>query len=314
MFPPMTRGDDNGTVFYEWSPGNRGRLDRFLDWTRRRTSAGHTVVAAFDFDQTLIVNDLGDAVFYYMIEHQDFRFEDPGFLSAIDHRDYRRVVLESRNDRTGERFRDAFLSLYFSLLAEKGKEVAYPFATRIMSGWTPEEIRGMADRVIAREEAAPLGSEHIVLKNGGPVQMRRGIRLIAPMADLLRRLREAGAQVHVVTGTCQIVTERYVARRALAVDSVIGMRTEIRKGRLTDRIAPPSTVGEGKLDAVMQRFGRAPDLAAGDSGSDLALMRAATGEAICVETDGSSIREEAISRDWIVQRFEFKKGNSRQRE
>ena len=297
----------------DWSAGNRDRIERLCERARELAASAEKMLAVFDFAGTLIVNDLGDKIYHHQAENLDFKFDDPGFLSAVQFKDYGAKVMAARDRviKGGEPatlFRDQCLTLYLAMLEDKGPMMAYPFVTRLLSGFTEQEVRDMADRVIEEQEAATISREELVLPEGRRLDFRQGIRLSRPVAGLMTRLKAEGALVCVISGTSEIVVDRFLKRHGLEVDVLIGMKTHIVDGKLTDRIVRPPTISEGKLEIVMNRFGRLPDFAAGDSPFDVPLLRAAGRNVLLVDQSQGMFRDqevldEAASRGWMVQVF-----------
>jgi HAD superfamily phosphoserine phosphatase-like hydrolase len=95
------------------------------------------------------------------------------------------------------------------------------------------------------------------------------------MRALIRGMREAGAEVWIVSASNRWVVEAVAPRIGVDPACTIAMATEVEDGRLTDRLVPPPICGAGKVEAILDRIGCAPGLAAGDGMGDFEMMQTA---------------------------------------
>ncbi|MFC4359452.1 phosphoserine phosphatase SerB [Halobium salinum] len=107
----------------------------------------------------------------------------------------------------------------------------------------------------------------------GAVELRPGA------ADVIRRLREAGVHVAVLTGGFERGVERALEKEGIEVDTVVANRLPIRGGRLTGDVEGPLVEGTkdtaledlaGDLDVRMERT-----VAVGDGANDLPMLEVA---------------------------------------
>lgn len=127
------------------------------------------------------------------------------------------------------------------------------------------------------------------------------IRLVPEMQDLVGALHEAGWEVWVVTASATPVVRGVCPRYGIAPERILGMNPGVgADGRYTAEVTEPVTFREGKLLALRARTGRDPDFAAGDSPSDLALLRAAR-RVLLVDRGDPAMRDEARARGWWIQ-------------
>lgn len=127
------------------------------------------------------------------------------------------------------------------------------------------------------------------------------LRLVPEMQQLVSALHEAGWEVWVVTASAAPVVRCVSHLYGIAPERVVGMSPAVDPdGRYTAHVLEPVTYREGKLAALRLHAGCDPVLAAGDSPSDLAMMRAAR-HAILVDRGDAALRDEARERGWWVQ-------------
>lgn len=127
------------------------------------------------------------------------------------------------------------------------------------------------------------------------------LRLVPEMQELVGALHAAGWEVWVVTASAAPVVRAVAHHYGVAPERILGMCPRLgADGRYTAEVLEPVTYREGKLEALRARVGRDPDLAAGDSPSDLALLRAAR-RALLVDRGVPELRAEAERRGWWIQ-------------
>lgn len=125
------------------------------------------------------------------------------------------------------------------------------------------------------------------------------------MTGLVRGLTAAGVDVWIVSASNVWVVRAAVARLGVAPDRVIAMESVVRDGVLTDEMVRPLICLEGKVEAIDRYIGVRPDLAAGDSVGDLAMLAAAREPIVIGRHDlpGNALLREAAARGWPVHLF-----------
>ncbi len=117
--------------------------------------------------------------------------------------------------------------------------------------------------------------------------------------------QDAGRAVYIVTAASQELAD--VLAHVLVLDGGIGMRSEVRDGVYTGRLAGPFTYREGKAEAIRELAARegidlAESFAYSDSESDLPMMRA-VGHPVAVNPD-AELQRVAHQEGWRVMRFD----------
>jgi phosphoserine phosphatase len=107
----------------------------------------------------------------------------------------------------------------------------------------------------------------------GEVELRPGA------ADAIRRLRDAGHHVAVLTGGFERGVERALERADVAVDSVVANRLPVSGGRLTGAVEGPLIEGtkDRELERLVAELDVAMDrtVAVGDGANDLPMLEVA---------------------------------------
>lgn len=130
---------------------------------------------------------------------------------------------------------------------------------------------------------------------------------------LIDKLLRANVQVYVVTASVKWSVEPGAKRLGIPSDNVLGVRTEIQNGRVTNRQEGLITYREGKPKELLRVTNdTAPFLASGNSPGDLELLKSATRIQLAVgatkmghELWGSEeeLRDHAERNGWIAHEF-----------
>ena len=131
---------------------------------------------------------------------------------------------------------------------------------------------------------------------------------------LLSFLKEQGMKVVIVTASIQWLIQLAVKIYQLPVDQVIGMKTELEREIITDKIIRPAPAGKSKAIALSQYFtSESCFLAGGNSPSDQPLLElaelsfmvhSAASDNIIFSAE-RQLRQEALKKNWIL----FEKNN-----
>jgi len=254
-----------------WLAENRARLDALLA-ARGRGSDGydpaHPPVATFDWDNTVMRNDIGDATMEWMLLH-DAILQPPG-------RDWRTTsgaltdaalaALHAACDGAAEpgaplptsrapACADEIFAIYIDGKTKAGAAAwtraitsttneAPAWLARLLAGHTPDEVRAIARAAYAADSTAPIGATRTIGTRQG---VSAWVRIYEPMRDLIGALQGSGFDVWIVSASPQHVTEIVAAEVGIAADHVIGVRTTRAGDRLGYDLepcggAPPNSV------------------------------------------------------------------------
>lgn len=127
---------------------------------------------------------------------------------------------------------------------------------------------------------------------------------------LARTLREHGFEVWVVTGAIQQVYRRFVADELGIPESrVIGTRSLINDGLVTQTYVPPVSLEQGKAQAIQTFIQAQPLLVAGNSRGDFEMILLSEAMRIIVNPDdtqklpvygGLTLKGYAQTHDWLI--------------
>lgn len=136
-------------------------------------------------------------------------------------------------------------------------------------------------------------------------------KIFTPMRDLIRQLMEHGFEVWVVTGSPEALYQQFLSKHlGIPITNVIGVKSVIRAGVVTDEIVPPVPQDHGKKAAIETFIQDRPLLVAGNSRGDKEMIEYSRGLKMIVNPDEhiapdqkQSIADYAKSQGWLVVRI-----------
>ena len=240
-----------------WYGDNRLRLENLIrehGRTSGRYDNSRKPLAVFDWDNTVLKNDAGDATVFWMLQHDKV-------LQPPD-RDWRRTsryltaaaaqALDSacgalaapgaplptstHPDCAGE-----IVTIYergsarggvnaMSAWNHRRMEPRYAWAAQLHAGYSPKEVRDFSKRAMAQNLANPIGAKQTVGPVGG---LPAYVRVHEQIRDLIDKLKRAGFSVWVVTASSQYVVEPYADLVGIPAERVIGIRPVMLSGRFS---------------------------------------------------------------------------------
>jgi HAD superfamily hydrolase (TIGR01490 family) len=171
-----------------------------------------------------------------------------------------------------------------------------------LRGSTDEGTEELRDRILD----AIAGQRVVDLARLGPHVLATLLPRVYPaMLRAAYGHQDAGRPVFIVTAASQEIAD--LLAHVFVFDGGIGMRSEIRDGVYTGRLAGPHTYREGKAEAIREVAAeRGIDLAESyaysDSESDLPMLRA-VGHPVAVNPDGP-LERLAREEGWQIIRFD----------
>lgn len=241
-----------------WYGNNKSRIDAFL--ADRGTcvgnaSKGHRPLATFDWDNTVVKNDVGDATTYWMLRHDKIR-QPPGadwgrtspYLTAAATAALRSAC--GTTTEPGEPLQttknadcaDEILSVYGGATTRSGAaafddtsydhrrmEPAYAWAAQLLSGYSDAQLRSFAQADMREVLAAPEGTTLTI----GTTKVDGWVRYYRQIRDLIRGLQGNGFNVWIVSASAQPIVQEWATGVGISSDHVLGIRTRTEAGRHT---------------------------------------------------------------------------------
>jgi len=287
-----------------WRPETRRRLEAII-----RAGAGRGLPAAFDFDNTLVCGDIGEATLAWLVRQGVLRVRD---LPAAVVPEFRtpagvRVSAGTAVDLT------AYYEAFLAPTAHGGLDPTplangYVWAAAVMQGLGVNTVVQATRRVFARTRPGRLESLEVTAGHTAyPVPF-----FYPEMVDLLAALLRHGFDVWIVSAS-NVWSVRWMVLEALnpllrsrgvpqplRPDHVVGVSTlltdrqqlfhkdsvlvrtdpayarleprALARFRLSSQLHFPAPTYSGKVAALWDVLGRPPYLAAGDSPGDLPML------------------------------------------
>ncbi|MFI8518117.1 HAD family hydrolase [Streptomyces sp. NPDC085481] len=249
------------TVSDGWYGDNKARIERLMaDHCQDR---GRKPVAVFDWDNTVIKNDVGDATFFWLLRndrirpprHGDWattsRYLTPEAADALAAACP--AAVRTLPTATDARCADELLSVYGKGATTGGKaafagydhrrmEPQYAWLAQLLRGWTTGQVRSFARAARAENLAAPQGATQQV----GTSQVTGWARYYPQQRDLIRALKGAGFDVWIVSASPEPVVDVWAAGAGVAPSHAVGIRNTTEHGRLTAHLKGCGSVRDGE--------------------------------------------------------------------
>jgi hypothetical protein len=253
-----------------WHGDNHARLEEMIS-TLGSSSAGYDSsskpVAIFDWDNTVIKNDIGDAYLSWML-HNDKVLQPPGqdwtqFSPWLSPAAIGRLDAACSEHPAGEPLptsTDAdcvatIFGFYEDKVTEEGEPAwldegydhrsfvpALALPAQIQAGYTLEQLDGFADQVVEQTLNAELGS----LRTVGHSEDVAWIRIYDESRALIGALQEHGFDVWIVSASPEPVVRAFARRVHVDADHVIGIRSVVDDdGELTYDLQGCGSVADG---------------------------------------------------------------------
>lgn len=312
-----------------WSPQNHAALAAFLAAEGRRPGRK---VAVFDWDNTVIKNDIGDAAFIGLLDRGmvatpgDWHRTNPYLTDAAV------AVLEK--GATPE----LIFTIYNSMKTPDGApafaghdpkitEAAYAWLGHLLAGNTPDAIRRASREIFERQLANPIGATRRI----GTDTIADYIRIYPQIADLIVELERSGFEVWVVSATPKYIIDPCAEMVGIPQERVIGIENVVGPdGKLTYDLVGCGPVRDGENRMITYRDGKRcwintiifgmttgdplqpnpdaekrPRFGAGDSDGDISFLEDTSGLRLFIDK-GRPLDVARAARDnkdgrWIIQ-------------
>jgi phosphoserine phosphatase len=292
-----------------WLPENLARIhDRLNDIVVHATSK--RPVAVFDFDNTCIFRDVGQAVFRSQVQHLRYRLTPEQLAAILPPPEgelagrpmaavtstlcdaYQQLWPLIAASRQAEALRlpayplFATLLLWFTISARKderlGPRYVLPFMGKMLAGFTTAELRSLAVEVVQEVGKEPLTDQTLRFDAPEPIgrieaSFPLGLHAFAEMRRLMHRLETLGIGRYVISASTEWLVEGAAQWLGfpVAAEHIFGIRVQLdgeeRLG-IEDAEAYPTTFREGKAEIIRQWIDGTPVLVAGDADTDFEML------------------------------------------
>lgn len=285
-----------------WNERNFRLLEEFIP------SIGRGDIAVFDWDNTCIFGDIGEAAFRHQVLGLNFRFGPkqlreiiPDQVNGISRiRNHGRVFsLTSVKERivaafekicrrppAGVRGSAPYRDFCAGLLALNqsfeqtpgiGCDFAYPWTVSFLQGFSVTQVRRLAGTTIVAELRSAITDCRLNDSDQNLLyRWTAGIRPFPEMTNLARAFKKAGCRVIVSTASNPLIVARMAQGMRFPADRVIGMEARSKGGILQGDLAPGlwPNFGSGKSENLKRLLDCEPLFVAGDSDGDYDMLTA----------------------------------------
>ena len=250
-----------------WVGDNRERLDAMMDELSPKNGEGADApVAIFDWDNTVIKNDVGDAVLFWMLRHDKVLqpptwaatspLLTPAAAAALTSACASiaapgEPLATSRPENAA--CADEIVTVYTTAATTAGDaafagwdyrtmEPAYAWLTQLQGGHSYADLRGFADAAIDEALAAEIGATQTIGTTAG---ISAWLRVYPQIEDLIGALQDNKFDVWVLSASSQPVVEAFAARVGVRPTHVIGIRAVLKDGKATYDLQGCGSVPDG---------------------------------------------------------------------
>lgn len=259
----------------DWYGDNASLIQKAIDERGRCSWPGGKApqvrpYAVFDWDNTVIKNDISDQTIFWMLRH-DKILQPPGRNWANTSRYMTKAGADALFAACGKLAKpgkplptssnvacaDEILSVrktqkttsgakVFDGYNERYMEASYAWVAQILQGYTPAQVRSIAAKARDAALKAPIGAKQQV----GSSSETAWIRYYPQMRDLITTLKKAGITPWVVSASPKEFAD--VWGPGVGIDSAhtIGISQLLRKGKLSGHLEGCGGLADGS-DAIM---------------------------------------------------------------
>lgn len=136
-------------------------------------------------------------------------------------------------------------------------------------------------------------------------------KIFEPMKQLIKLLKMNGFEVWIVTGSPEAMYQAFLSEEfEIPITNVIGVKSVIREGIVTDEIVNPVPQDKGKMEAIETFIQDKPLLVGGNSRGDKEMIEFSKGLRLIVNPDtfiapdqSESIADYAKKEGWVIVRI-----------
>lgn len=292
-----------------WFPENLVQItDRLAALAAQPTTA--SPVAVFDFDNTCIFRDIGQAVFRFQLQRLYYRLTPEQLATILPQIDMQlagrplaaitATLVETYRALfpllIADRYKQALqlpqarlftaLLLWFTDQARKderlGPRYVLPFMAKLLAGFTTGELRFLAIDVVQAAQSEPLVDEWLRVEAPEPIgaieaSFPLGLHPYPEMLALMHLLAAQGIERYVISASAEWLVEGAARWLGFPVDAehIYGIRVGLDVGEVLTISDPhdyPVTFREGKAEIITRLIGARPVLVAGDADTDYEML------------------------------------------
>ena len=236
----------------KWINENSAKIDQMINIfgsNNPNYDKNNKPIALFDWDNTMIKNDIGDAFFAWMLKNgkiiqppgKNWKNVSPFFtenaiksLSQLSEKYSENKPLPTGSDL---KLADELFSIYSDQKTTDGEnafknfnhhtmEPSYALVAQIMAGYDKKQIEEFISMAIKDKLNAPIGSKS---KVGSKFEIAGYIRVYDEMKTLIQNLESNGFEVWIITASPELVVKVFAKIAGFNPEHVIGIRNKLDK-------------------------------------------------------------------------------------
>ena len=240
-----------------WYGNNEEKLNTLIKLYGNQSKnydAAHKPVATFDWDNTVLKNDGGDATFFWMLTHDLVKTPKTWSKTSpfLTEKALHAMLITCGTHKPGtpllthlgDPCTDLMLAIYDDgkLPKNLGGESAWKdtvnpdtlnasdaWLSSLLAGYTPDDVRKFVADALADNLAHAPGTKQKI----GSKEVVNWVRYYTQMKTLIHELQENGFDVWIVSASPQAVVDVYGAGVGIARDHIIGIRNLENRGVYT---------------------------------------------------------------------------------
>lgn len=136
-------------------------------------------------------------------------------------------------------------------------------------------------------------------------------KVYKPMQELIELLKKNGFEIWIVSASPEAMYQQFLSEELkIPITHIIGVKSIIRDGIITDEIIPPVPQDKGKMEAIESFIQDKPLLVGGNSRGDKEMIEFSKGIKMIINPDthvaedqAESIAAYAQKHDWLIVRI-----------
>ncbi|OGQ03553.1 MAG: hypothetical protein A3D19_01755 [Deltaproteobacteria bacterium RIFCSPHIGHO2_02_FULL_38_15] len=233
----------------------------------------HKPVAAFDWDNTMIKNDIGEATLFWMVANGKIKRPkswpdmNPWLTQDAIEELHKNCAGTSEllPTKTQAACADTLLTIYNEENLSNGKTPwkaspdpdrilpSYAFYAQLFQGYSPQELRSFTQKALEWNLKNKIDTKQKI----GSKEYIAYIRIYTPMKILVSNLQKHGFDVWIISASIQPTVEVAAQKVGIKKDHVIGVRQILdKKGELTDSFESCGPYPDGNKDIWSYRMGK----------------------------------------------------------
>lgn len=248
---------------FSWYGDNQKKINVFLKTKNKG-------VAAFDWDNTVVKNDIGNAFFYWMLTHNLIKMPQ-SWESVSIHLTSDTIIqlnklcpITKKEKKIDTKNNLACADLLLNINDSKKYfnpesfnpdhlEPSYAFVAQMLSGYTKNEIKKIAKEMKEFQLTNPIGTKIKI----GNQEVDGWIRYYDQMKDLIAKLKASGFDVWIISASPQWLVEVFAQDLNLGDNKIIGIRPILNgKKEITPYFEPCGTYKTKNQNIITYRQGK----------------------------------------------------------